>query len=107
MHRSRKRVRGFNQSELIAARLSSLINLRAENHILRKNKKTAPQVGLSGEKRRNNIIGSFSVSNPESVKNKNVILVDDVKTTGATLEEAARVLKNAGAGKIWAVTVAH
>lgn len=107
MHKSRLRVRGFNQSELIARRLGGLINLGVENRILQKSKKTAPQVGLSGEKRRNNIVGSFSIANLALIKGKNIVLVDDVKTTGATLEEAARVLKNSGAGKIWAVTVAH
>lgn len=107
MHRSRLRVRGFNQSELIANHLGELINLGVESRILQKTKKTDPQVGLSGEKRRNNITGSFSVTNPTLIKQRDIILVDDVKTTGATLEEAARALKNAGAGKIWAVTVAH
>ena len=107
LHPGRERIRGFNQSELIARKLAGCLSFRLEPEVLRKVKKTTPQVGLPAEERKRNVQNSFLVSRPNEVWHKTVILVDDVKTTGATLEEAARVLKEAGAKRVWAVTVAH
>lgn len=112
LHPKRLRTRGFNQSEEIAKHLAILLareNQRFgfEAGILKRVKNTTPQVELSGQDRRQNMAGGFAVSNPELVRGKTVFLIDDVKTTGATLEEAARVLKEAGAKKVWAMTVAH
>lgn len=107
LHPGRERVRGFNQSELIARKLAGYLSFRLEPEVLLKVKKTSPQVGLLAEKRKRNVQNSFSVSRPDKVLHKTVILVDDVKTTGATLGEAARVLKEAGAKRVWAITVAH
>lgn len=107
LHSGRQRTRGFNQAELIARRLGENLGLPVEAGVLRKVKKTTPQVELSAEERRKNVINTFAVANAALVKGKTIFLLDDVKTTGATLEEAARVLKDAGAKRIWAVTVAH
>lgn len=107
LYKSRERVRGFNQAELIARALAERIGAEVEGGILQKIKKTKPQIELGAEERRRNIIGSFSVKNSERVRAKTILLLDDVKTTGATLEEAARVLKEAGAKRVWAITVAH
>ncbi len=110
LHKSRKRIRGFNQAELISAGFISAANLpdvRLRPKLLIRAKNTVPQVELSGEKRRQNIVGAFAVSDPNAVKGKQILLLDDVKTTGATLEEAARVLKEAGAKRIYVMTVAH
>lgn len=107
LYPSRERVRGFNQSRLIAQALCTTLGVAHRPDILRKIKKTAPQMELSAEKRRTNIIGTFAVADAAVVKDKTITLFDDVKTTGATLQEAARVLKDAGAKKIWAITVAH
>ncbi|MBI2640474.1 MAG: ComF family protein [Candidatus Sungbacteria bacterium] len=107
LHTGRQRIRGFNQAELIAKRLGERLGLAMETGALLKVKKTTPQVELSAEERRKNVIDTFAVSKAMAVKGRTVLLLDDVKTTGATLEEAARVLKEAGAKKIWAITVAH
>ncbi len=105
LHPKKERVRGFNQSLLIANALAADLGL-AVLPGLKKVKSTRPQVELSGEERKKNVEGAF-LWQGENLESQSVILVDDVKTTGATLEEAARVLKKAGAKEVWAITVAH
>ncbi len=107
LHRARERIRGFNQSFLIAKMLGEKIGIEVVPDALQKIRKTMPQISLSREERLENLRDTFAVRNPLSVVGKTVVLVDDVKTTGATLEEAGRVLKQAGAKQIWAITVAH
>jgi competence protein ComFC len=110
----RYRERGFNQAQLICEELLKIENLRhganikLENNILIKPKETAHQALIKDRsKRLKNIIGSFSTKNEERIKNRNIILIDDITTTGATLSEAKKVLKQSGARKIVAFTVAH
>lgn len=103
----RKRVRGFNQSELIARELCAYLNLESDTSTLVRVRHTSTQTSLTGQARHKNVENAFAVLRPEYIRNKQILLIDDVKTTGATLDEAARVLKDAGAGKIWAVTIAH
>lgn len=107
----RYRERGFNQATLICKKLINLdknINFSLEKNILIKPKDTEHQARIEDRnKRLKNIIGCFAVKNPEKIKNKNIILIDDVTTTGATLNEAKKTLKKAGARKIIAFTVAH
>lgn len=107
LHPGRQRTRGFNQAELIARRVGERLNLPVAVDIFTKVKKTTPQVELSAEERRKNVVNTFVVPNASLVLGKTIFLFDDVKTTGATMEEAARVLKDAGAKRIWAVTVAR
>lgn len=107
LHKKRQRTRGFNQSELLAHSLGKYFNIEAATNILKKEKNTAAQVELSAEDRRKNMDNAFRVAHPELVSGKTILLIDDVKTTGATIEAAARALKNAGAAKIFAVTIAH
>ena len=107
----RLRERGFNQSLLICKKLIEIdknTNLTLEKDILIKPKETEHQAKIENrEKRLKNILGSFSVKNIEKIKGKNIILIDDVTTTGATLTEARKILKKAGAKKIIAFTIAH
>jgi len=116
----RKRERGFNQAELICKHLIKLnrdSNLRhgvdstnwtLEKNILTKPKDTEHQARIKDRgERLKNLTGSFAIKNSEKIKNRNIILIDDVTTTGATLSEARKVLKRAGARKIIAFTVAH
>lgn len=105
LHRSRESMRGFNQAELIARQLSKKLNLTGGN-FLRRTKNTEPQVTLSGQKRRENLINSFICEEPKEVEGKTILLIDDVTTTGTTLNECARVLKDAGAKSVWGVVVA-
>lgn len=98
--------RGFNQSELIARSLSEILDLPGGDALVR-TKDTASQVGLSRSKRLKNVVGAFRCEDTELVSGKNILLVDDVMTTGATLSECAKALKDAGAKKIWGVVVAR
>ncbi|MEK7572618.1 MAG: ComF family protein [Patescibacteria group bacterium] len=120
LSKKRIRERGFNQATLICAELMKLDknkparlghssgNFTLEKNILIKVKNGEHQARIENrQKRLKNIIGSFSVKNPEGVKNRNIILIDDVTTTGATLNEAKKTLRKAGAKKIIAFTIAH
>ena len=119
----RYRERGYNQAELICeelVKLDSNSNLRygvdvktkrnfyLEKNVLIKIKETEHQVNIKDRRDRlKNLSDSFSVKNPEIIKGKNIILIDDVLTTGATLTEAKKILKSFGAKKVIAFTVAH
>lgn len=106
LHPKKHRVRGFNQSEAIAASLmSSYGKPKVDSVSLQRVRHTNAQVELTGEERRKNMENAFECK--EKIAAKSVILVDDVRTTGATLEAAAMALKKAGVKKIWALTVAH
>ncbi|MDP3710379.1 MAG: ComF family protein [bacterium] len=107
LHKTRQRERGFNQTELIAKVFTSETSLILAKDVLIKTKPTKSQIELSSEERRKNLSGVFTVSKPQEIQGKTIILLDDVKTTGTTLEEAATTLKSAGAKRVWAMTVAH
>lgn len=105
--KKRQKERGFNQSEEIGKELSKFLKIPLVNNALIKVRETLPQVELSGKEREENIKGAFWCRDENMVKNKTIFLVDDVFTTGSTMEEAARVLKEAGAKKVWGITVAR
>lgn len=109
LHNNRRRSRGFNQAELIAR--SALKRLPAQFEfaaaVLIRQRETISQVGLSREERIENMRGAFRVSDAARVEGRNAVVIDDVMTTGTTLSECARVLKTAGAEKVWAATVAR
>lgn len=108
LHPSRHRERGFNQAELLATKIGRKLNLPVINDILTKVQNTPAQAKVSDwQARERNISGSFDINNPENLRGKNIILVDDVFTSGATLNEASRVLKLAGAKKIIALVTAR
>jgi ComF family protein len=109
LHRSRRRMRGFNQAELIAQAAASHFSPKPEIYIrgLFRQRDTVSQVGLTREQRIENVRDAFCVADPSRIKCRSVIVVDDVMTTGTTLSECARVLKLAGAEKVWAATVAR
>lgn len=106
LHPCRSRLRGYNQSEIIARSLSRYMDSELRLDILKKIKKTRPQTGLSRPERLKNIAGAFAVKKASAVKGKNILLVDDVTTTGATLSACARELINAGASEVKAFTIA-
>ncbi|OHA14309.1 MAG: hypothetical protein A3G49_03650, partial [Candidatus Sungbacteria bacterium RIFCSPLOWO2_12_FULL_41_11] len=102
LHSAKLRKRGLNQSELLAKNFAGYFRLNMIADNLTRNKNTEPQIEMSNfKKRRENITGAFEVLRPEEFKNKKIILVDDVSTSRSTLEEAAKVLKGAGAKSIW------
>lgn len=104
LSKERRRTRDFNQSELIARRLAQPLFDYAE--LLVKKRETEPQVKLKRAKRQTNLTRAFAVR-PAIEVPEQVILVDDVITTGSTLKEATKVLRRAGVQKVWALTVAH
>lgn len=107
LHPRKERVRGFNQALLIASEVSEHLHIPVQTHCLIRTAYHRPQSALSAPLRRKNVENIFDVQNPGLIRGKAILLFDDVKTTGATLEEAARALKKAGAQAIWAITFAH
>jgi ComF family protein len=109
LHASKRGERGFNQAELIVRSVKKRLPERFEiaDGLLKRQRPTQSQVGLSREERVANMRGAFRVIDPERVKGRSVIVVDDVMTTGTTVSECARVLKKAGAERVWAATVAR
>lgn len=107
LDKKRLRGRGFNQAEEIGKELSGFLKILLINDVLLKIKETLPQVELSEEERRENIKRVFLIKNKELIKNKKILLVDDIYTTGSTLEEGARVLKETGAKEVWGIVVAR
>lgn len=109
LHKDRERRRGYNQSELLARELSKLLQIKYIPNLLMRPKKTIPQFELKKEQRATNIIGAFEMNKKfkKSIQTKNIILIDDIATTGATLRECAKTLKRGGVGKVVGVTLAH
>jgi competence protein ComFC len=107
LSRKRFRMRGFNQSALIAAKLAKSFGMEYRDDILVRIRDTETQIGMGLDERAMNIIGAFEVPDIDRVEDKSILLVDDVMTTGATIEECARALKIAGAGKVKFLTIAR
>lgn len=107
IHRSKNRKRGFNQSEVIAVELGKLCDRPVLKRSLCKIAKTKPMKELRGYERKANIQGSIAVGRQsQQVADKTVLLVDDIYTTGATADECSRVLKGAGAAKVYVISFA-
>jgi ComF family protein len=104
LHKKRYNWRGFNQAEIIAGFLAAKLNLPVSTGLIRV-KHRPPQAKLDGAARRENIKDCFRCSDP-ALAEKNILLIDDVATTGSTLNEAAGALKAAGAKKILALVIA-
>lgn len=103
----RKKTRGYNQSELIASKLAKQMkNLKYTSKVLYKKKDTLPQSTLDKEKRIENIKGVYYIKNEQILKNKKVLLIDDIFTTGSTVNECSKILKQAGAKEIGIFTLA-
>ncbi len=106
LHKRRFAERGFNQAEEIAKILAAELDVPFENILIRK-KSTKQQAKLQKDERIKNIKDAFVLKENFDIKGKNILLVDDVFTTGSTLDESARILKEAGAGLIKAFTLAR
>jgi ComF family protein len=107
LYEKRLRHREFNQSALLAKHMAKSLGVALILNCLVKIRDTMPQVGLSSKERIMNIRKAFKTRNKGLITDKNVLLVDDVLTTGATVRECSNVLKKSGAGNIYVVTLAH
>lgn len=107
LHPWRKRYRDFNQAELLAEQLALIWHLSYLSGQLVRTKHTQPQADLPHQKRLHNVNDSFAwIGDSNAIKGKTVWLIDDVATTGATLEACARVIKTEGAKSVWGVVLA-
>ncbi len=107
LHPGRLRQRGFNQSLLLARYLSRKHSIPLDFTALQRSRPTQPQTQLSGSERQANVRGAFEVRKPEGVAEKEILLIDDVFTTGATVRECAKVLLRAGAKQVDVLTLAR
>jgi len=112
LYKQKLKSRGYNQSEELAKELSKIIQIPVISDYLIKIKKTSPQMKLKKEEREKNLLGAFAIksgrtSDAPTLSGKKVFLVDDVYTTGSTMEECARVLHAAGAKNIWGIVIAR
>jgi ComF family protein len=107
LHVKKLRQRGFNQSLLLARALGKKYKLPVNFSLLKRSKFTLTQTGLHKNEREKNIKGAFIVTDKEKISGKKIILIDDVYTTGATINECAKTLIKAGAEKVAALTLAR
>ena len=106
LHPKRQKARGFNQLECIAKKLSKRASIKYSFDILEKVKDTGSQVSMPHNKRKKNLLGAFQVIKPDFIMDKNILLLDDVFTTGATIGECSRELLEAGAKRIYILVLA-
>lgn len=107
LYKSRERFRGFNQAELLAREISDYFKIPISINVLKRKLHTYPQAKIKDmKKRKKNLENIFETNPEESVAGKTIILIDDVITTGATLIEAAKILKQSNAKEVWAITIA-
>lgn len=105
LHPTRERMRGFNQSLLLATSVSAQWGIPHEPHLLTRQQNTLPQMKLPRDERRANVRGAFAVGG--EVRGRSIGLLDDVYTTGSTLAECSRMLKRAGAERVMVITLAR
>lgn len=107
LHPEKKKERGFNQSQILAKELARRKQIRLVEDQLVKVRRTLPQTSLEAKERENNLKGVFEIKDSEKIKGRIVLLVDDVFTTGSTLQECSLALRTAGALEVRALTVAQ
>ena len=106
LHRAKHRERGFNQSDVLGEGISQATGVAFGKGILKRKKNTKDQTHLNAQQRAENVKDAFVVKRPDLTDGKRVILVDDVMTTGATLNECARMLRTVGVKEVLAATLA-
>ena len=100
IHKKKQISRGFNQAEVLAKEISRISSIPVDTDLLKRVRKTLPQKELNDEERRKNLINAFQIEK-KGVKYKKIILVDDIYTTGSTIDACSRVLKEAGIQEIY------
>ncbi len=107
LHYKKLRIRGFNQSIIISEVISEILDMEMDYSILIKIRDTKPQTALKGKERLVNVKDAFIIKDRNRVKDRNILLIDDVVTTTATMNECAKVLKGAGAKRIFGAAIAR
>ena len=107
LHPKRLRWRGFNQSLLLARQVSRVYDLPIDPFVLYRDRETVPQTQLAEDERRKNVRGAFATCAEKSLKGRSVLLVDDVYTSGATVNECSRALVRGGAKEVYVLTLAR
>ena len=105
LHKLKMAERGYNQSYYISKGLANCISKKVNTKIVKRNRFTSTQTKLNLAARKENIKDAFSITNKKRIKDKNILLLDDVITTGATITECGKLLKQNGANNIYAVSV--
>ena len=108
LYSGKMRKRGFNQAEVFAKELENFLGIPVYGEILTRTKHTKPQKTLGSKERKNNLQGAFVVSDAKMaalLSGKTVLLIDDIYTTGSTIDAAAQILKRAGAEKVYYLTI--
>lgn len=106
LSRKRHRMRGYNQAELLASYIARELNAVNASSVIIRTKDTKKQASLNRDERKSNVCDAFTVIDRRYVENKNILIVDDIFTTGSTISECAKAYKNAGAAKVYAAVVA-
>ena len=106
IHYFRKAKRGYNQSELLAKGISKILGLNYKNNVLKKIRNNKPQSTKNKKDRKENVINAYKIKNVDEVTGKSIILLDDIFTTGNTVNECSRVLKQNGAKDVAIITIA-
>lgn len=107
LHKNDLKGRGFNQSVLLGRIIENYFSIPAKEEVLIKKKLTPSQVNLSKKEREKNILRAFSIDRPEEIRGKNILILDDIFTTGSTVEECSKELKKAKAKNIFILTLAR
>ena len=107
LHRVRQRERGYNQSELLCQGLAAHIPVPISSDLLFRHRNTPSQTKLTAQERHENVKDAFTIRQPDRLAGKKIILVDDVSTTGATMNSCASCLKKAGAEKVIGIALAR
>jgi len=106
LHQLKKAERGYNQSYFIAKGVGNILNVKVSDRVVKRVKYTESQTTMNLNEREENISGAFKVSQKNAIREKSILLLDDVITTGATIAECGKILLEAGANKIYAASIA-
>ncbi len=106
LHHLKKAERGYNQSEYIAKGISKRLGIRMQNNVIRRVRYTQSQTTMPLKERKQNIARAFKVKHKKAITGKNILLVDDIITTGATVKECGKILKDNGAKLVYACSTA-
>jgi ComF family protein len=107
IHRVRQRSRGYNQAELISNAVADILQKPHLPHLLRRRRYTKTQTKLNREERKLNVTNAFSIKKGIGIQGKNILLVDDVFTTGSTVNSISSILKEEGCKKVFVLTISH